>query len=92
VAQLVERWACNWKVAKLWFDSRCSCASLCPRERHLNLFDFPSLGQAVYPVWWPSQQNSYVGVGWQTQSIRHLLPTKKKLTSWFYAGISVEHF
>jgi len=28
----------NRKVAKSWFVSRCSSASLCPWERHLMLF------------------------------------------------------
>jgi len=33
VAQLVERLACNRKVTKPWFDSRCGSASLCPWEK-----------------------------------------------------------
>jgi len=56
--------------------------SLCPWERHLMLF--PSLGQAVYSLWWPSawhktyKQNCFcVGLLWQTQSImQDLVQTK----------------
>jgi len=46
---------------------------------------FPSSGQAFYRLWWPSlkrdmQQNSFcVGVVWLTQSIQHLVQTKKWL-------------
>jgi len=48
MAQLVKCRACNRKVAKPLFDSRCSSASLCPWERHLMLF--PTWGQAVLHV------------------------------------------
>jgi len=41
----------NRKVAIPWFDSWCGNASLCPWERHVC---FPSWGQAVYLLWWPS--------------------------------------
>jgi len=81
----VKRRASNRKVAKPWFDSRCGSASLCPWEKHSMLF--PTWGQAVYPLWWPSltkdmqTEQLCVGVVWQTQSIvQYLVQTKKKIS------------
>jgi len=49
VAQLIERWASNRKVAKPWFDFRCGSASL-----------LPSWSLVIYPSFWQKTRNRTV--------------------------------
>jgi len=63
-----EHWASNRKVSKSWFDSRCSSASLCPRERHLMLFPILGPSSLLVVIARPrktcKQNNFSVGVVW----------------------------
>jgi len=67
---LVEHQASNRKLAKPWFDSRCSSASLNPWKRHLMLF----------PILGPYIESFFVRARCCTMlCISHTTPTQKLL-------------